>query len=153
MYKVEEYHRYWIASRSLHCDPLECHWLIWERSEWISWIDENVWSMPFLVWSMPLQWRHNGRDSVSNQQPHDCLLNRLFRRSHRKHHSSASLPFVRGIHQGPVNSPHEWPVTRKTFPFDDVIMLCDNCTRSCCALFCCGYINSLAPGRFKVNFR
>ena len=28
----------------------------------------------------PLQWRHNGRDSVSNHQPHDCLLNRLFRR-------------------------------------------------------------------------
>ena len=27
-----------------------------------------------------LQWRHNGRDSVSNHQPHDCLLNRLLRR-------------------------------------------------------------------------
>ena len=27
-----------------------------------------------------LWWRHNGRDSVSNHQPHDCLLNRLFRR-------------------------------------------------------------------------
>ena len=26
------------------------------------------------------QWRHNGRDSVSNHQPHDCLFNRLFRR-------------------------------------------------------------------------
>ena len=26
-----------------------------------------------------LQWRHNGHDSVSNHQPHDCLLNRLFR--------------------------------------------------------------------------
>ena len=26
-----------------------------------------------------LQWRHNGRDSVSNHQPHHCLLNRLFR--------------------------------------------------------------------------
>ena len=41
----------------------------------------------------------------------------------RKHQSSASLAFVRGIHQGPVNSPHKWPVTRKMFPFDDVIML------------------------------
>ena len=27
-----------------------------------------------------LRWRHNERDSVSNDQPHDCLLNRLFRR-------------------------------------------------------------------------
>ena len=40
----------------------------------------------------------------------------------RKHQSSASLAFVRGIQQGPVNSPHKWPVTRKKFPFDDVIM-------------------------------
>ena len=40
----------------------------------------------------------------------------------RKHQSSAALAFVRGIHRGPVNSPHKWPVTRKMFPFDDVIM-------------------------------
>ena len=40
----------------------------------------------------------------------------------RKHQSSALLAFVRGIHRGPVNSPHQWPVTRKMFPFDDVIM-------------------------------
>ena len=49
----------------------------------------------------------------------------------RKHQSSASLAFVRGIHRGPVNSPlhrgpvnspHKWPVTRKMFPFDDVRM-------------------------------
>ena len=40
----------------------------------------------------------------------------------RKHQSSASLAFVRGIHRGPVNSPHKWPVTWKMFPFDDVIM-------------------------------
>ena len=40
----------------------------------------------------------------------------------RKHQSSASLAFVRGIHQGPVNSPHKWPVTRQMFPFDEVIM-------------------------------
>ena len=37
----------------------------------------------------------------------------------RKHQSSASLAFVRGIHRWPVNSPHKWPVTRKMFPFDD----------------------------------
>ena len=41
----------------------------------------------------------------------------------RKHQSSASLAFVQGIHRGPMNSTHKWPVTRKTFPFDDVIML------------------------------
>ena len=40
----------------------------------------------------------------------------------RKHQSSASLAFVRGIHRLSMNSPHKWPVTRKMFPFDDVIM-------------------------------
>ena len=38
-----------------------------------------------------------------------------------KRQSSASLVFVRGIHRWPVNSPHKGPVTRKMFPFDDVI--------------------------------
>ena len=41
----------------------------------------------------------------------------------RKHQSSVSLAFVRGIHRSPVNSPHKGPVTRKMFPFVDVIML------------------------------
>ena len=40
----------------------------------------------------------------------------------RKYQSPASLAIVRGIHRGPVNSPHKWPATRKLFPFDDVIM-------------------------------
>ena len=40
----------------------------------------------------------------------------------RKHQSSVSLAFVRGIHRWPVNSPHKWPVTQKMFPFDDVSM-------------------------------
>ena len=40
----------------------------------------------------------------------------------RKHQSSVSLAFVRGIHRSPVNSPHKVPVTQKIFPFDDVIM-------------------------------
>ena len=40
----------------------------------------------------------------------------------RKYQSCASLAFVRGIHRSPVNSPHKCPVTRKLFPFEDVIM-------------------------------
>ena len=40
-----------------------------------------------------------------------------------KHQSSASLAFVWGIHIWPANSPHKDPVTRKMFPFDDVIMV------------------------------
>ena len=47
----------------------------------------------------------------------------------RKHQSSTSLAFLRGIHRGPVNSPHKGPVTRKMFPFDDVIMWCLSSTQ------------------------
>ena len=39
----------------------------------------------------------------------------------RIHERSAPLAFVWRINRGPVNSPHKWPVTRKMFPFDDVI--------------------------------
>ena len=39
----------------------------------------------------------------------------------RKRQSSVSLAFT-GIHRWPVNSPHKGPVTRRMFPFDDVIM-------------------------------
>ena len=41
----------------------------------------------------------------------------------RKHQSSVSLAFVRGIHWWPVNSLYKGPVTRNVFPFDDVIMI------------------------------
>ena len=39
---------------------------------------------PMPVKQLSLQWPHNGRDSVSNQQLHDCLPNRLFRRRSKK---------------------------------------------------------------------
>ena len=41
----------------------------------------------------------------------------------RKHQSSTSLAFAWGVHRWPLNSLHKGPVTRKTFPFDDVIMI------------------------------
>ena len=40
----------------------------------------------------------------------------------RKYQSSMTLAFMRAIHQRPVDSPHKWPVTRKMFPFDEVIL-------------------------------
>ena len=50
-----------------------------------------------------LQWLHNERNSVSNHQPHGCLLNLLFRRSSKK----TSKPRVMALSEG-VNS--RWPV-------------------------------------------
>ena len=63
----------------------------------------------------------------------------------RKHQSSASLAFVRGIHRGPVNSPHKWPVTRKMFPFDDVIME----YQSSLLLTVCGGKTTMMDHQFK----
>ena len=69
-----------------------------------------------------LYWRHNGHDSDSNHQPHDCLLNRLFRRRSKK----ISQLRVTGLCAG--NSPEtgEFPAqmasNAEMFPFDDVIM-------------------------------
>ena len=69
-----------------------------------------------------LHWRHNGRNGVPNHQLHDCLLNRLFRRRS----NNTSKVRVTGLCEGnsPVTGefPAQRPVTRKMFPFDDVIM-------------------------------
>ena len=74
--------------------------------------------------SLPLQWRHNWRDGVSNHQPHDCLLNHLFMRRSKK----TSKLRVTGLCAGnsPVTDefPHKWPITRKMFALDDVIIMC-----------------------------
>ena len=70
-----------------------------------------------------LHWRHNDHDGVSNYQPHGCLLNRLFRRRSKKTSKIRVTGLCVGTSPGRVNSLHKGPVTRKIFPFDDVIMV------------------------------
>ena len=55
-----------------------------------------------------LRWRHNEHDGISNHQPHDCLVNRLFRRRSKK----TSKLRVTGLCEG--NSPvtGEFPAQR-----------------------------------------
>ena len=71
-----------------------------------------------------LQWHHNERDHVSNNRRLDCLLNCLYRCRSKK----TSKLLVTGLCEGnspwPVNSSRKGPVTRKMFPFDDVIIFC-----------------------------
>ena len=69
-----------------------------------------------------LQWRHN-EHSASQITSFTVVYSTVYTcADQRKHQRSASLAFVRGIHRWPVNSSHKGPVTRKMFPFDDVIM-------------------------------
>ena len=97
--------------------------------------------LPRCQWRNPEWYGQNGRVSNNNktEQSHydDVIMDAMVSQitslaivystvyssaDQRKYQSAASLAFVWGIHRGPVNSPHKWPVTRKMFPFDDVIM-------------------------------
>ena len=82
-----------------------------------------VFAFELIIYS--LQWCHNAHDDVSNHQPNDCLLTSLFRHWSKKTSKLRVTDLDRGIHRWPVNSPHKWPVTRKMFPFDNVIMVSD----------------------------
>ena len=56
---------------------------------------------------LPLRWRHTERDSVSNHQPHGCLLNGLLRRRSKKTSKLRVTGLCVGNSPGPVNSPHK----------------------------------------------
>ena len=59
----------------------ECNSMIHFSNKWHLKLNELF--CPFAL-IFALQWRHNGRDSVSNHQPHDCLLKGVFRRRSKK---------------------------------------------------------------------
>ena len=63
-----------------------CRWVSHEGTNSTYWwkCNESANKVSALLLFLPLQWRHNGRDGVSDHQPHDCLLNRLFRRRSKK---------------------------------------------------------------------
>ena len=58
--------------------------------------------------SKSFQWRHNERDGVSNHQPHDCLLNCLFRRRSKK----TSKLHITGLCEGTSPVTDEFPAQR-----------------------------------------
>ena len=68
----------------------------------------------------------------------------------RNHQSSASRAFVRGIHRCPVNSPHKGPVTRKLFPFDDVIMIFSDLRVHCLLHALPALLNSMTAWTIKM---
>ena len=83
-----------------------------------------VWHPPLGLLSIySLQWRHNQRDGVSNHHVMMVYLTVSSSTDQKKHQSSASSAFVWGIHGWLENSLHKGSITRKSFPFDDVIML------------------------------
>ena len=79
----------------LHTEKDGCPIIKWAAKTWRH-DRESGWS---------LQWRHNGHDSVSNHQPHDCFLNLLFRRRSKK----TSKLRVIGLCAGNSPVPAEFP--------------------------------------------
>ena len=91
---------------------------------------------------------------ISNHQPRGCLLNRLFRRRSKK----TSKLRVTGLYvrnsPGPMNSPHKGPVTRKMFPFDDVIIIKVRCVTMITVMaFLCGRQNCIMTSSNGNIFR
>ena len=89
--------------------------------KWGPGVSEESWTkcLTFPGRHFALKWRHDQRDGVSNHQPHDCLLNRLFRHRSKK----TSKLRVTGFCEG--NSPVtvEFPAQRATnAENDDIIM-------------------------------
>ena len=83
-------------------------------------LQTSKWTGP--VGAVPLEWRHNGSNDVSNHQPYHCLFNHLFRRRSKK----TSKLRVTGLCAG--NSPvtcvflAQMASDAEMFPCDDVIM-------------------------------
>ena len=96
-----------------------------------------------VVWAarVSLLWRFNGREGVSNHQPHDCLLNRLFRHRSKK---TAKL-CVTGLCEG--NS----RVTQRT---SDVGKKFHLMTSSCvCIVYYACIITCVSPSSFVIVMR
>ena len=79
--------------------------------------------------------------TMASQSPASRLFTQPFIQGtdQRKHQSSRSLAFERGIHRWPVNSSHKWPVMRKMCPFHDVMMGKNQIQHT--AVICCKLIS------------
>ena len=114
---------FWECHSPYHGDAfVSCaNWNVWNKDN--NSLRKQFCRLCLLIWVclMTLQWRHNERDGVLKHRCLDCLLNRLYRRRSKK------TPKLRVTGLCEVNSAvtgkfHKGPVTRKMFPFDDVIM-------------------------------
>ena len=88
------------------------------------WLPQRQWSNTRKIWMKESHYSDVIMGTMASQINSLMIVYSTVysRTDQRKHQSSASLAFVRGIHRWPVNSPHKGPVMRKMCPFDDTIM-------------------------------
>ena len=99
----------------------------------------------------PLQWHHNEHDGVSNHQPHDGLLNRLFRRTSEK----PSKFIVTGFCEGNSSVTGEFPSQRASKAENVLIWRRHHvlifCPRSAGSIFSC-YLQNHLWNSFLLGF-
>ena len=95
----------------------------WEQRNQRIVVMPNLSSLVLSDLQMTSQWCHNGHDGVSNHQPHRYLLNRLLACRSKKTSELRATGLCAGNSPVTGEYPHKGPVTWKTFPFDDVIMI------------------------------
>ena len=114
------------TANSAHCKHQNSALLdpLWRESNSDRWTDEPIMlkvSLCHDIFMDTIWWRHNMCDCVSNHQPHDCLLNQLFRRRSKKTSNVTGLNA--GNSKGTGEFPAQRAVTRQMFLFHDVIMM------------------------------
>ena len=105
------------VSQYNNCPSRKCIWKFQMSVIWFRSLCVDNWHC-----LASLQWRHNEGDGVWNHRRLHCLLRRLYRRRSKK----ISKLRVTGLCEGnssATDSPHKVTVTRKMFPFPDVIMM------------------------------
>ena len=116
--------KYLCAKQDTNLTRTNGHQDIWHFMTSLGHKELNYWPGKVSCWSV---WRYNDviMGMIASQITSLTIVYSIVYSDadQRKHQNSTSLAFVRGIHRGPVNSPYKWPVTRKMFPFDDVIMV------------------------------
>ena len=93
----------------------------------------------YKVSASSLLWRHNGRDGVSNHQPHDCLLNRLFRRKSKK----TSKLRGTGLCEDNLPVTNEFPAQRASNEENVSILWCHHAMGFLGAINGCKHVNNL----------
>ena len=89
-----------------------------------TYLEQICWNWPIYRWQVLNPKRKSYQHHLDNMNAVSIVYPTVCSGAdQRKHRSSASLAYVRGIHRWSVNSPHKGPVTGKMLPFDEIIMI------------------------------
>ena len=97
-------------------------WMIFPTKQYTLWETFHTLRWYILLNYITLQWRQNGRGSVSNHQPRDCFLNRWFRRRSKKTSKLCVTGLCAWNSPGTGEFPAQMASNAENVPFDDVIM-------------------------------